>query len=53
MFVETPQRGKADILVSRDADLTRALDLHEHLAAAGVRVLTVAQFLRALDEGAP
>jgi uncharacterized protein len=53
MFIETAQRGKADVLVSRDEDLTRVLDLHVHLAAAGIRVLTVAQFLRALDEGTP
>lgn len=53
MFIETAQRGKADVLVSRDEDLTRAPDLHDHLAAAGVRVLTVAQFLAVLGEGVP
>jgi putative PIN family toxin of toxin-antitoxin system len=50
MVIETALNGKADVLVSRDEDLTRAPEVATALAAAGVRVMTVARFLEALEE---
>jgi putative PIN family toxin of toxin-antitoxin system len=49
IVIATALQGKADVLVSRDEDLTRASDVVEHLAAAGIRVLTVRQFLQELE----
>jgi putative PIN family toxin of toxin-antitoxin system len=51
MVIETALKGKADVLVSRDEDLTRTPDLSEALAQTGIRVLTVARFLAELEEG--
>lgn len=50
MFIETAISGKADVLVSGDQDLTRlGKAAVEYLAAKGVRVLSVHEFLQALD----
>jgi putative PIN family toxin of toxin-antitoxin system len=48
MVIETALKGRADVLVSRDEDLTRAEGVIEVLAAAGVRVLTVGRLLTEL-----
>jgi putative PIN family toxin of toxin-antitoxin system len=47
--IETALVGKANVLVSRDEDLTRTPELAGVLAQAGVRVLTVARFLAELE----
>jgi uncharacterized protein len=47
--IEMALKGKADVLVSRDEDLTRAPEVLTALESAGVRVLTVARFLAVLD----
>lgn len=49
MVIETCIEGQAEILVSRDEDLTRAPEVAETLASHGVRVLTVAQFVAWLE----
>jgi uncharacterized protein len=49
MVIETALKGKADVLVSRDEDLTRTPELAEVLAQVGVRILTVARFLAELE----
>ena len=48
--METALQGSADVLVSRDEDLTRALEVIDYLAPWGIRVLTVRRFLEALAE---
>lgn len=53
IILETAVEGNADLVVSRDADMTRDLDLIRQLRAFGVDVLTVAQFLQRLDETTP
>lgn len=55
VVIETAIEGKADVLVSGDHDLTQMAEVAEHLARAGIRVLTVRQFLQELNEpeGAP
>jgi putative PIN family toxin of toxin-antitoxin system len=53
MLIETALLGNANFLVSRDEDLTRALDLVEHLAASGIQVLSVRRFLEIIDETEP
>ena len=45
VVLETAMRGQAEAAVSRDEDLTRAPELAEYLAAAGISLLTVARFL--------
>ena len=45
VVLETAMRGQAEAVVSRDEDLTRAPELAEYLAAAGISLLTVARFL--------
>lgn len=52
MVIETAINGRADVLVSRDADLKRAPEVAAALAEHGIRVLTVQHFLDALDEEA-
>jgi putative PIN family toxin of toxin-antitoxin system len=47
--IETALLGHADVVVSRDEDLTRDWEVVEPLAQAGVRVLTVSEFLRVLE----
>jgi putative PIN family toxin of toxin-antitoxin system len=49
MVIETAIRGGADVLVSTDKDLTEDRNVAVVLADAGVRVLTVARFLEALE----
>jgi predicted nucleic acid-binding protein len=49
MVIETALKGRADVLVSRNEDLTRTPELAEALAQAGIRVLTVARFLAELE----
>jgi putative PIN family toxin of toxin-antitoxin system len=49
VVIETAAMGRADVLVSRDADFTRAKELIEHLAGAGIRILTVRGFLLELE----
>ncbi len=53
IVLETAIEGNADLVVSRDADMTRDLDLIRHLRTFGVEVLTVAQFLQRLDQTTP
>jgi len=48
--IETAIRGNADVLVSGDKDLTDAPEVTEVLAEAGVRILTVARFVKELEE---
>jgi putative PIN family toxin of toxin-antitoxin system len=50
VVIETAIRGGADVLVSGDHDLTQMVEVAEHLAKAGVRVLTVSQFLQELNK---
>jgi uncharacterized protein len=52
MVIETAINGRADVIVSRDEDLARDLDLVAALTEYGIRVLTVERFLRELDEEA-
>jgi putative PIN family toxin of toxin-antitoxin system len=47
-MIETAERGGVDCLVTEDQDL-HAPEVKEYLSAAGIRVLTVVEFLRALD----
>ena len=48
--IETALRGRADALVTRDDDLKGAQEVAVALAAAGIPVLTVRQFLDTLTE---
>jgi putative PIN family toxin of toxin-antitoxin system len=48
-IIETALKGDVDALVSRDEDLTRAWEVIVPLQRAGIRVLTVARFLEALE----
>jgi putative PIN family toxin of toxin-antitoxin system len=50
MLIETGLEGAADVIVSRDEDLTRALEVADYLAPWGVRVVTVRRFLEALAQ---
>ncbi len=50
MVIETAIRGGADVLVSGDHDLTQMVEVAEHLARAGIRVLTVTQFVQELNK---
>jgi putative PIN family toxin of toxin-antitoxin system len=49
LVIEMALKGKADVLVSRDEDLTRAPEVLTALESSGVRVLTVARFLADLE----
>jgi putative PIN family toxin of toxin-antitoxin system len=49
MVIETAARGRAGVLVSNDKDLTDDPIVVEYLARAGVRVLTVVQFLDEIE----
>lgn len=49
VVIETAIAGKADVVVSGDKDLTEMAEVAQYLAGAGIRVLTVAQFLRELN----
>ena len=49
VVIETALNGAADVVVSRDEDLTRGWDVIDHLAAKGVRVLTVRRFLDEIE----
>ena len=49
VVIETAIRGRADVLVSGDRDLTQMVEVGAFLAEAGIRVLTVMQFLQELD----
>jgi putative PIN family toxin of toxin-antitoxin system len=51
-IIETALRGHVDVLVSRDEDMTRGWEVITPLERAGIRVLTVARFLEALDREA-
>ncbi len=53
IILETAVRGGADTLVSRDEDVTRAPDLLAALAAHGIEIMTVRQFLAALRTEQP
>jgi hypothetical protein len=48
MVIETAIVAGVDALVSEDMDLTDDLGLRANLDAAGIRVLTLAQFLDVL-----
>lgn len=50
MLIETALEGSADVIVSRDEDLVRALEVADYLTPWGIRVLTVRRFLEALAE---
>lgn len=50
IILETAIEGIADFLVSRDEDLTRDLNLIRYLRAYGVEAVTIAQFLRRLEQ---
>jgi predicted nucleic acid-binding protein len=50
MLIETALVGDADVIVSRDEDLTRASEVADFLAPYGIRILTVRWFLEALEE---
>jgi len=52
MVIETAINGHADVLVSRDDDLKRSPEVTSTLLEHGIQVLTVQQFLDALDETA-
>jgi putative PIN family toxin of toxin-antitoxin system len=47
--VETALRGRVDVLVTMDKDLLEDAQVRHTLGTAGIRVLTVAEFLEALD----
>jgi putative PIN family toxin of toxin-antitoxin system len=49
VVIETAIAGQADVIVSGDKDLTGMAEVAQYLAKAGIRVLTVAQFLRELN----
>lgn len=49
VVLETAVNGKADVLVTRDEDLSRDLDLIALLEERGIRVLTVQHFLDELE----
>jgi uncharacterized protein len=51
VLIETATKGSADVLVSRDEDLTRAVDVISALDSFGIRTLTVARFLALLEAG--
>jgi len=53
LVIETALTGGAQVLVSRDADLTRDPRLIATLAEHGVAILTVQRFLEALEAEAP
>lgn len=53
MIIETALNGRADALVSRDEDVTRAPEVVGALAERGIAVLTVQRFLGALSETEP
>ena len=50
VVVETAINGRSDVLVSRDDDLKRAPEVTALLAERGIRVLSVQQFLDALEK---
>jgi putative PIN family toxin of toxin-antitoxin system len=52
VLIETAQLGETDVLVSEDQDL-HAIEVREHLAAAKIRVLTVAAFLAVVESSVP
>ena len=49
VFIALAIDGRADCLVTGDDDLLEDPDVEAHLAAAGVRLLSVAEFLTVLD----
>ncbi len=49
VVLETAVNGQADVIVSRDEDLSRDLDLVALLEERGIRVLTVRHFLAELE----
>lgn len=51
LVLETAVRGSADVLVSRDEDVTRVPELVTALEHAGIRVMTVARFLDQIGRG--
>lgn len=50
VLIETARNGGATMLVTRDDDLKRDWDLIQILAAEGIEVLSVRQFLERLEE---
>ena len=52
MHLEAAIAGAADVMVSCDDDIKRDLGLIEQLHAQGIEVLTVAQFVRVLNDRA-
>lgn len=51
VILETAIKGKATYVVSRDEDLTRDLDLIEHLKSSGIELITVQRFIDRLGLG--
>jgi putative PIN family toxin of toxin-antitoxin system len=50
IVIATAVEGQAEVVVSRDEDLTRDWEVVEPLERAGIRVLTVRRFLQELQE---
>lgn len=50
VILETAIRGNADTVVSRDEDIKGDPDVAQQMATAGIEVMSVARFLRTLDE---
>lgn len=51
MVIETALRRRADLLVTRDEDLKGTSEVADALGPVGIAVVSVRQFLAALDEG--
>jgi len=52
MIIETAINGRADVIVTRDEDLSRDLELIATVRQFGIEILTVERFLRLLGEDA-
>ena len=51
VILETAIRGNAAFVVSRDEDLTRDLDLNDHLREQSIETITVQRLLDRLELG--
>jgi putative PIN family toxin of toxin-antitoxin system len=50
LVLETAIRGKASYVITRDEDMTRDLDLQEHLGRFSIEILTVQRFIDILHQ---
>lgn len=48
IVLETAIRGKAGYVITRDEDMTRDLDLQEHLERFDIEIMTVQRFINLL-----